>query len=672
MSLQARYAYLLFPLTFPLGLSAQEDAATTPMLGSGVEELLSGTTGDLIESGTRTELADHRDQEIRETTGVLYVLSAEEIRMANCRDLEEALLLIPSFAIGRDVDDVAGFGIRGQWAQEGKCLFQLNGQPLNESSYGIFAMGARFPLENISRIEVINGPGSVIHGGSAAMGVVNIVTKDLRDEEGMTFSTSTAITDRTPVMQRAHLFGTQRMGTTSELDFSTSINTGPRFTGQGCGPDGTVLSYTDSTRTQTLNGTLRFRRQNFQGQFFVSDHNMQVSDMPYDLVMRTVMGSGEQRFTLGKLHRLDVGLMHRTQLPWFYGNGASYELNATNTMDQRTQASAVFSSEPREWLDITLGTQSWLDRFMMYVPREGNVFAINGRTRLSIWDAALFGEARVRTRFGALVAGARSEHHSLSGTATAPRFGYIGVFKAFHVKLLYSAAFKVPTMQNINVGPEDGGIRREQVWTREVELGYRFSMNTEVTAVAFHTLITDPIVYVYQGDTGAQDSYLNRSASGTQGLEGHFRHWGKKAGVRLGISCYAVDRTRTDLPETMLPDSLGDAFQALPRLKATIITHWRLTDRDRVGVSGIWCGGSYSYSNTANGELSLQRHAPWLRAGITVERSFRRLEGLNASVGCLNILDQRAFIQSPYSNGLPSLPMNGREFTFRVEYRFAL
>ena len=421
-----------------------------------------------------------------------------------------------------------------------------------------------------------------------------------------------------------------------------------------------------------MNGFFRIRRKNFLGQFFASDHNMQVSDMPYDLLMRTVMASGEQRLNIGRRSRLDLGLMHRLQLPWFYGNGASAELNATNTLDQRTQTTATFTTKPVDWLTVSLGSQCWLDRFMMYVSGSNNVFAVNGRPRLSIWDAALFGELRARTAFGSFVAGARGELHSYAGTAAAPRFGYIGAFKTFHIKLLYSAAYKVPTMQNINVGPADGGIRRERVWTREAEVGYRFAKKAEIAVVAFHTLIKDPIVYVYQGDTGVQDSYLNRPASATSGFEGHFRFWGRKAGIRLGFSSYAVDRSATDLQETMLPDSLGQSFQALPRLKATLIAHWRPTERDRIGLSAVWCGSSESYAAGADGAPEVRHYAPWLRAGITVERAFRRIEGLSAAVGCLNLFDQRAWIQSPYNNLLPALPMNGREFTFRLEYRFAL
>ncbi len=669
---RARYAYLL-PFLLPSGLNAQNDSAAAGMLTSKLDQLLAGSTGEVVESGPRTDLADHTDQEVREAPGVMYVLTAEDIKNANCRDLEEALMLIPSFSTGRDVDDVVGFGIRGQWAHEGKCLYLLNGMPLNESSYGIFAMGMRFPLENISRIEVINGPGSVMYGGFAAMGVVNIVTKDLRDEEGLTFSSSTGITAGQATAQRAHLHGTDRIGSGTEFSYSANLTMGPRFARKVDDAQGFPVSYADSTRAQATNGFFSIRRKNFRGQFYASDYALQVSDMPYDLLMRTFMASGEERVSLGKNARMDFGVLHRMQLPWFYANGASAELGWSNTIDQRTQANAILSAKPLDWLSLTLGSQVWLDRFRLNVKHEGNVFNVNGRDKLAIWDAALLGELRAKTRIGSFLAGGRGEQHSISGTAAAPRFGYTATFHALHLKLLYSAAYKVPTMQNINVGPEQG-IRREYVWTREAEVGYRFSGHTQMTLAVFHTLITDPIVYVYQGDTGLQDSYLNRVASATQGLEATLRHSGKKAGMQVAFSCYSVDRSATDLPETQLPDSIGSAFQALPRLKATFIGYLRPGDHDRIGLNGVWCGKSYSYQPAGpdGEELALRAYPAALRAGITLEHGFRRIEGLSAAIGCINLLDERSWVQSPYANGLSALPMNGREFTFRIDYRFAL
>jgi outer membrane receptor for ferrienterochelin and colicins len=45
-------------------------------------------------------------------------------------------------------------------------------------------LGNRVPIEQVERIEIIRGPGSVIHGGSAELAVINTITRSAKDLEG--------------------------------------------------------------------------------------------------------------------------------------------------------------------------------------------------------------------------------------------------------------------------------------------------------------------------------------------------------------------------------------------------------------------------------------------------------------------------------------------------------
>jgi len=70
-----------------------------------------------------------------------------------------------------------GLSLRGNWANEGKVLVLMDGQPFNELLYQSVAVGNRFPVDAIERVEIIRGPGSAQYGGSAEYGVINIITK---------------------------------------------------------------------------------------------------------------------------------------------------------------------------------------------------------------------------------------------------------------------------------------------------------------------------------------------------------------------------------------------------------------------------------------------------------------------------------------------------------------
>src|SRR6478672_5076727 len=121
----------------------------------------------------------------RETPGIISLITAEEIQNAGARDLIDILRMVPGFDIGQDLQFVMGIGLRGNWANEGKVLVMMDGQPFNELLYQTVAIGNRFPVDAIERIEIIRGPGSAIYGGSAEYGVINIITKAAESLNGV-------------------------------------------------------------------------------------------------------------------------------------------------------------------------------------------------------------------------------------------------------------------------------------------------------------------------------------------------------------------------------------------------------------------------------------------------------------------------------------------------------
>jgi len=64
-----------------------------------------------------------------------------------------------------------------------KVLILLDSRPLRESFHGGYngVIYSMFPTERIDKIEVIRGPGSVLYGTNAYVGVINIVTKKGND-----------------------------------------------------------------------------------------------------------------------------------------------------------------------------------------------------------------------------------------------------------------------------------------------------------------------------------------------------------------------------------------------------------------------------------------------------------------------------------------------------------
>ena len=131
-------------------------------------------------------IASKKEERVLDAPGIITVVTKEEIKSYGGNSLVDVLNRLPSVQLTwSDVfrDNVPG--VRGQIATQydNRMLLLLNGRPMRESMTGGFHYDIlrSFPLEAIERIEFIRGPGSVLYGSSAFMGVINIVTKKPKD-----------------------------------------------------------------------------------------------------------------------------------------------------------------------------------------------------------------------------------------------------------------------------------------------------------------------------------------------------------------------------------------------------------------------------------------------------------------------------------------------------------
>jgi outer membrane receptor for ferrienterochelin and colicins len=110
-------------------------------------------------------------------------LSAEDLRTYGIRSLDEAINFLSLGVVTSDPLRTPDIGARGVLLprDDGRhFLLLVNGHALNDPLYGAarFDQGSGVPIEIIDRIEVIVGPGSVLYGSNAMMGVINVITKD--------------------------------------------------------------------------------------------------------------------------------------------------------------------------------------------------------------------------------------------------------------------------------------------------------------------------------------------------------------------------------------------------------------------------------------------------------------------------------------------------------------
>lgn len=118
-------------------------------------------------------------QEIRKIPANITVITREEIEQSNARTTVE-LLKVEAGVVARDFTgngktttvDIRGFGETGPL----NTLVLVDGRRVNEIDLSGVDW-TQIPLEQIERIEILRGPGSVLYGDNAVGGVVNIITR---------------------------------------------------------------------------------------------------------------------------------------------------------------------------------------------------------------------------------------------------------------------------------------------------------------------------------------------------------------------------------------------------------------------------------------------------------------------------------------------------------------
>ena len=125
-------------------------------------------------------------QPIAKAPAVASVVTAEEIEKIGARDIDDVLETIPGLHVARDITGYNPiYTFRGIYAGfNPQVLMLINGIPITNLFNGDRnVVRGGMPVQSISRIEVIRGPGSALYGADAFAGVINIVTHEANGEE---------------------------------------------------------------------------------------------------------------------------------------------------------------------------------------------------------------------------------------------------------------------------------------------------------------------------------------------------------------------------------------------------------------------------------------------------------------------------------------------------------
>ncbi|MCG9710116.1 MULTISPECIES: TonB-dependent receptor [unclassified Pseudoalteromonas] len=159
-------------------------ASTIPLVANATEEqdLFSLSFEDLLD--VQVDIASKTNETLSSVPSTMSVFSRKQIQALGVDNAYEVMNFVPGMQSTRGdwVGAVPKDHARGVYLDSGNVLVMINGERVNESSFGKASVYMPYiPIEVIEKIEFIRGPGSALYGSNAFLGVMNIVTSKERN-----------------------------------------------------------------------------------------------------------------------------------------------------------------------------------------------------------------------------------------------------------------------------------------------------------------------------------------------------------------------------------------------------------------------------------------------------------------------------------------------------------
>ncbi|RAV97660.1 TonB-dependent receptor plug domain-containing protein [Pseudochryseolinea flava] len=595
---------------------------------------------------------------MRETPGIISLITAEEIHNSGARDLTDVLRLVPGFDIMQDLQFVLGIGLRGSWANEGKVLVMLDGQPMNELLYQSVAVGNRFPVDAIEQIEIIRGPGSAVYGGSAEYGVINIITKAAGSLNGVgVYGTAGLHAD---AVGRSNV-GVMASQKNEDLSWDLSA-----FVGKSIVSDATYqdlfayqepsdLSETTKANPTNVNVGLRYKNLSVRGMF----DQFKTGDPTADVLFKTFYVDASYNLKASEKLTLAPKIQYIHQTPWnlFYkeDDDANIELRGKRMLAQMDA----------KWVP---GRKVSLDFGALYF-QDRSIDLITDEDLLTLDNFAFYTQALFKHRLANATLGFRFEKNNRYKGAFVPRLALTKKIENLHFKMLYSKAFRAPSLQNVSLDTTGAKPERSNVF--EFELGYQFTPEMLFAFNAFHISSKDIIIY---GSASTENTfeewYESYEKSGSTGFELVYSIRKKMWYANL---TYSFSRALSDnTVDIYRVSQTKRQYVGFPAHKITLNTNFNITSKLGVNPSFVFAGKRYAYTTADEEENPVSTELdPYVLANVFVHYD-NILPGLNAGIGVYDLLNERPAIPQAYNGGegaYAPVPGRSREYVIKLSYQ---
>jgi iron complex outermembrane receptor protein len=588
-----------------------------PQSGSGEEKELAELLSIMQEE---TAVATKTRMNSDYVPGIVTVLHGDELEALGIATAWEALGLVPGIQAVRDSRSSPSTIVRGIDFpfNSGNIQILINGIPLTREDAGINASALLIPVEQIDRIEVIRGPGSVIYGNFAFMGLVNVITRDEGTRAFARLDSNVALT------------GGARLGFKSAEGRSKTSFSLSRYTSDD------APAATPNAGDDRWFGLFAAQR----GGFSV---NAQLVTREFGAVGPPAATYNEESWAVEGRYRRDFGKLNATARVAYLANDIDNQTSSLVGDLVKAGADFVWTGLAHQsWFASAERSQSTIDEaFHTFPPPPGRppvrTLLATDKER-TITGVTLQDTIDIHARVNVTV-GARFDSYSDLDDRVTPRLAIVWRATDRHIlKAQYAEGYRPPTFFEL-YSPRLPAARYPFEVNATTELNYVYRATDMVgRATLFHSTISDmirPGGFVTPGDTTAKGFELEWTQQVTPAVK-----------VDANLSRTTTEDARINFaPNAVSPEWLGNLSML-----------WR-------PVAGIVVGGRLNHiGDRPSGD-------GYDTVDLTASRQDLIIPGLDLRAGVKNVLDDDVTYQMSVPQGVVSTTFPGRTFFVQLSWR---
>jgi outer membrane receptor protein involved in Fe transport len=139
--------------------------------------------GEEIDLANIVQTAARAVTTVQEAPAIVTVITAEDIEQRGWTSVEEMADSVPGYLRLGAIHSQFPFPLTRGIIQS--VMYMSNGVSLFDPNFNVPTVGRLYPVETIKRAEFITGPGGVLWGANSYLGILNVITKDADDVDGV-------------------------------------------------------------------------------------------------------------------------------------------------------------------------------------------------------------------------------------------------------------------------------------------------------------------------------------------------------------------------------------------------------------------------------------------------------------------------------------------------------